>query len=121
MECWLIPETTNSRVNGQMVPTWAENWVVSRAFPEMSMLGIMDSGLMEALPNRETVTGAFNSTWTGKPMSDGNMIWIGDKSMVFWKLTFISVWPGRMELGFCNRFFCQNFFVKLAVNIATTI
>merc|ERR1719312_366337 len=57
------------------------------------MDGRRDSGLKDALPMIETVTGALTSTWTGKPISDGNMICIGDKSMVFWKFTFISAEP----------------------------
>merc|ERR1719315_394492 len=58
------------------------------------------TGLMAAFPMMETVTGALTSTWTGKPMSDGNMTCIGDKSMVFWKLIFNSVEPVRREVGF---------------------
>merc|ERR1719370_1606122 len=58
------------------------------------------TGLMAAFPMTETVTGALTSTWTGKPMSDGNMTCIGDKSMVFWKLIFNSVEPVRREVGF---------------------
>merc|ERR1719187_1778066 len=57
------------------------------------------TGLMAAFPMTETVTGALTSTWTGKPMSDGNMTCIGDKSMVFWKLIFNSVAPVRREVG----------------------
>merc|ERR1719315_681505 len=57
------------------------------------------TGLMAAFPMMETVTGALTSTWTGKPMSDGNMTCIGDKSMVFWKLIFNSVEPVRREVG----------------------
>merc|ERR1719357_1568671 len=58
------------------------------------------TGLMAAFPMMETVTGALTSTWTGKPMSDGNMTCIGDKSMVFWKLIFNSAEPVRREVGF---------------------
>merc|ERR1719187_2670733 len=58
------------------------------------------TGLMAAFPITETVPGALTSTWTGKPMSDGNMTCIGDKSMVFWKLSFNSVEPVSIELGF---------------------
>merc|ERR1719295_1700598 len=45
------------------------------------MDGRRDSGLKDALPMIETVTGALTSTWTGKPISDGNMICMGDKSL----------------------------------------
>merc|ERR1719369_905868 len=57
------------------------------------------TGLLAAFPMMETVTGALTSTWTGKPMSDGNMTCIGDKSMVFWKLIFNSEEPVRREVG----------------------
>merc|ERR1719495_566132 len=61
---------------------------------------VIDAGLIAAFPMTETVTGALTSTWTGKPMSDGNMTCIGDKSIVFWKLIFNSAVPVRTEVGF---------------------
>ena len=102
-ECWLIPVARYSLVNGQTVLTTPEYWVAKMVWAVKEIDGKRASGLMAAFPTTETVTGALTSTWTGKPMSDGNMTCIGDKSMVFWKLIFNSVEPVRREVGFCNE------------------
>ena len=71
--CWLMPVTRYSLVNGQTVLTIPEYWEAKRVLPVKEIDGRRDSALKDALPMTETVTGALTSTFTGKPMSDGNI------------------------------------------------